>query len=99
MTDLKTALDALRRPRLLIRAARFGLVDYNRDRDLRRLIRSEKTPSPMAALGLLMDEEARIEESRQTDLAGYSPARHIDLLVAIMAEARLLPDRAGRGMA
>lgn len=93
MTDLKTALNALRRPRLLIRAARFGLTDYNRDRDLRRLIRSDKTPSPVTALGWLMEEEARIEESRKTEIAGYSPGRHIDVLVAIMAESRLLPER------
>ncbi len=30
-------LSRLRRPKLLIRAARFGLADYNRERDLRRV--------------------------------------------------------------
>ncbi len=38
MTDFHTVLANLRRPRLLIRAARFGLQDYRRDRDLRRLL-------------------------------------------------------------
>lgn len=93
MTDLKSALSALRRPRLLIRAARFGLAEYNRDRDLKRLIRRETMPTPSHALGWLIEEEARVEEVRRTQTAGYSPARHIELLVAIMAEARLLPER------
>ena len=93
MTDFKTALTALRRPRLLIRAARFGLSEYNRDRDLKRLIRSEALPSPSTALDVLIEEEARVEEIRRSETASYSPARHIELLVAIMAEARLLPDR------
>ena len=32
MTDIRALLSDLRRPRLLIRAARFGLGDYRRDR-------------------------------------------------------------------
>ncbi len=91
MTDMMTTLSALRRPRLLIRAARFGLTDYNRDRVLRRLTKSAATPTPSKALGWLIEEEARVEDNRLCDTAIYSPARHIELLVAIIAEARLLP--------
>lgn len=93
MTHLNTALSALRRPRLLIRAARFGLTEYNRDRDLRRLIRSDSVPSPVKALGWLLEEEARLDDTRRAQDAGYSPARHIEVLIALMAEARLLPAR------
>ena len=93
MTDLTQILHSLRRPRLLIRAARFGVVDYNRDRDLRRLMRAERTPSPAWAVGALLEEEGRMEAIRQTGDAGYSVARHIELLIALMAEARLLPGR------
>ena len=39
MTDFATMLSALRRPKILIRAARCGVVDYRRDRDLKRLLR------------------------------------------------------------
>ena len=38
MTDFRKVLADLRRPRLLIRAARFGLTDYRRERDLRRIV-------------------------------------------------------------
>lgn len=46
MNDVTTLLNALRRPRLLIRAARFGLNDYNRNRDLKRVMRTSTAPSP-----------------------------------------------------
>ena len=36
MTDFRTLLADLRRPALLLRAARLGLEDFQRDRDLRR---------------------------------------------------------------
>ena len=36
MIDPQEILQTLRRPRLLVRAARLGLADYNRDRSLRR---------------------------------------------------------------
>ncbi len=91
MKDLLGPLSSLRRPRLLIRAARFGLRDYNRERDLRRLVRTESIPAPRAAVSTLMVEEARLEETRRRGDAGYSPARHVELLVALIAEARLLP--------
>jgi len=91
MTELAATLATLRRPRLLIRAARFGLNDYDRGRDLRRLIRAEAPPAPERALDRLITAEAEIEEVRRARTAGYSVSRHIELLIAIMAEARLLP--------
>ena len=57
MSDISTLLANLRRPRLLIRAARHGLCDYRRDRDLRRLIDAPTPPSPESALAKLFDAE------------------------------------------
>lgn len=91
MTDAMTLLKTLRRPRLLIRAARFGIVDYNRDRDLKRLMKSARTPSPACAVDGLISEEARLEEIRKSGDASYSVGRHVEILIALMAEARLLP--------
>jgi len=90
MSDLSTLLANLRRPRLLIRAARHGITDYRRDRDLRRLIDVTTPPSPEAALAKLFDAEERTEETRRAGDAGYSLGRHVDLLIAMLAEARLL---------
>jgi len=91
MTDFPALLAELRRPRLLIRAARFGLAEYNRDRDLRRLMRVSEAPSPARALAGLIAEEARLDEIRRAGDAAYSVARHVDVLIALMGEARLLP--------
>jgi hypothetical protein len=88
MTDFRAVLANLRRPRLLMHAARFGLDDYRRDRDLRRLVACD--PSPEKTVPRLLDEEARLEETRLTGDAAYSVARHIDVLIALLAEARLL---------
>lgn len=95
MTDPLKLLAAIRRPCLLIRAAKFGLTDYRRDRDLKRLTQSVTLPSPGRAVGLLMSEENRLEETRQSGDATYSVSRHIDVLIALMAEARLMPQSNG----
>ncbi len=96
MSDVLSVLGALRRPRLLIRAARFGLCDYNRDRDLRRLTQADTLPTPARAIPALIETEAELEEIRRAGDASYSVARHVEVLIAIMAEARLLP-RQGLG--
>ncbi|HHS94594.1 MAG TPA: hypothetical protein ENK63_04575 [Rhodobacterales bacterium] len=90
MTDPATRLATLRRPKLLIRAARFGLEAYDRKRDLRRLLHGGVAPTPRAAVETLFEEEALLEEGRTGGQASYSPARHVDVLIALIAEARLL---------
>ena len=89
MTDFRALLADLRRPRLLIRAARCGVDDYRRDRDLRRLI--DGTMSPDRALPRLMHEEKQLEEIRLSGDAEYSVSRHIEVLIAVLGEIRLLP--------
>ena len=89
MTDFRSLLANLSRPRLLIRAARFGLGDYRRERDLRRLLAPHLNPE--RAMPHLLDVEAQLEQTRRSGDAAYSVARHIEVLIALMAEARLLP--------
>jgi Family of unknown function (DUF6477) len=88
LSDLRTLIDNLKRPRLLIRAARFGLSDYRRDRDLRRLI--EASVPPETALKRLLSVEDTMEQTRRAGDASYSIARHIEVLIALMAEARIV---------
>lgn len=78
----------LMRPRLLIRAARHGLQDYRRDRDLRRLLPKGEQPCT-DPLPRLIAAEAAAEVTRCNGDAAYSIARHIELLIALLAEARL----------
>lgn len=91
MTDFRTLLADLRRPRLLLRAARCGLDDYRRDRDLKRLLNGDCPSAPERTLPRLIDEEERLEATRRRGDATYSLSRHIDVLIALLAELRLLP--------
>lgn len=94
MTDLAAALTELRRPKILIRAARAGVTDYRRDRDLKRLVRDAKGAAPKQAMAPLLAEENRLEEIRAAGAATYNVQRHVAVLTAILAEARLLPEPA-----
>lgn len=88
MTDFRAILAQLSRPRLLVRAARLGMDDYRRERDLRRLT---DHAGPESAFPRLLEQEAHLEAKRTTGDASYSIARHVEVLIALMAEARLLP--------
>jgi hypothetical protein len=88
MSDLRILLANLRRPRLLMHAARFGLGEYRRERDLRRLVKG--TPTAEETLPRLIEAERHLEDTRLSGDASYSIARHIDVLIALLAEAQLL---------
>ncbi|MFN3642165.1 MAG: DUF6477 family protein [Gemmobacter sp.] len=81
-----TPLAALRRPRLLIRAARIGLGLYRREPALRRLF--GPVPPPADVVGSLLALEARHEAARRDGTGAYSVAAHLEALIALMAEAQ-----------
>ncbi len=89
MTDFVTLLNALRRPKILIRAARAGVVDYRRDRDLKRLLRQPRSAGTAQAVLSLLAEETRLEEDRARGDGAYNLQRHVAVLTAIIAEARI----------
>ena len=90
MQDVLSILNNLRRPRLLIRAARAGALEYSRKRHLQRLLGYGAMPRTGPALMRLIELERGLNEQRKNDDAGYSLPRHLDVLIAIMGEAQLL---------
>lgn len=94
MTDFASTLTQLRRPKILIRAARAGVVEYRRDRDLKRLVRDAKGAVPQEAMLPLLAEENRLETNRTMGGAAYNIQRHVAVLTAILAEARTMPTMA-----
>lgn len=90
MQDLLGKLDSLRRPGLLIQAARLGVTEYRRDVHLRRLLDSSRLPRSGEALFQLMEIEQDMNTQRTRRAAGYSVSRHVDLIIAMMGEARIL---------
>lgn len=92
MKDVLGLLNEMRRPRLLIRAARIGAEDYRRNPQLHRLLGDGALPRPGAALMKLIEIEATLDDFRRGDSAAYSVSRHVEVLTAMMGEARILRD-------
>lgn len=90
MQDLLSMLNTLRRPGLLIRAARLGAQDYSRTRHLQRLLGYGALPRHAPALMRLLEIEGTLNDQRCNADAGYSLPRHVDILIAMMGEAHLL---------
>ncbi|MEM8555812.1 MAG: DUF6477 family protein [Pseudomonadota bacterium] len=87
MTDLQTLLRTLDRPRLLVKAARHGKATYRRDKHLTRLLDTPFLPGHGQASMQLICIEQEFDAARRSRAADYSPARHINVLAALMAEA------------
>jgi hypothetical protein len=90
MQDLLTMLNALHRPRLMMRAARIGAQDYRRTIHLPRLLGYGVLPRHGAALLKLIEMEAVLDDQRTDGDASYSLIRHLDVLIAMVGEARVL---------
>ena len=93
MTDLFSMLSQLRRPRLLIQAARAGSEEYRRDPHLYRLLGHGRLPKSGEALIRLMDMEDALNQQRRDGAGSYSLVAHVDVLIAMMGEARLVRRR------
>lgn len=91
MTDTRALLGQLRRPRLLIRAARAGVGGYSRETHLTPLAPTADPGSdPVGVIERLKGMEAACEAARRGRAAGYSPGWHVQILVALLAEAERL---------
>lgn len=90
MQDVLTQLAALRRPRLLMRAARFAAEHYRRDTALAPLL-GEPVPTRHGdAVMRLLGLEAQMNAARCEDTGTYTAERHIEVLAALLGEARLI---------
>ena len=91
MSDLLQVFKALRRPKILVRAARIGVDLYRRDRDLKRVLKRSHLPKPGKGMAPLIALEQEMESTRKEGNTTYSIPRHVEVLVALMAEASFLP--------
>lgn len=89
MTDHDAPCPGPNRPKLLVRAARLGLEDYARERDLPRVLRRLDPGGSGATLARLHTGEARLEVLRRAGGATYSAALHVETMIALMVERRL----------
>ncbi len=78
----------LKRPKLLVNAAQLGLKDYRRTRHLPRILRGPIPSKSYSVLATLCDMENHLNSARRTRDATYSAARHVEVLIALIAEGR-----------
>ncbi|HEU0222500.1 MAG TPA: DUF6477 family protein [Paracoccaceae bacterium] len=91
MTDPRSLIAALRRPRLLVRAARAGKRAYVRELHLAPLApQADPRRDPVGAIARLKQVEEACESARRSRAADYSPGSHISVLAALLAEVELM---------
>ncbi len=90
MFNIIEILQTLKRPKILVRAARLGLAEYNRDRELRRITKTSQNTCQQAVFDRLLAHEIHLEHARCNGDASYSIQRHIQVLTAVLAEAKLI---------
>ncbi|MCP5085489.1 MAG: hypothetical protein GY952_01600 [Rhodobacteraceae bacterium] len=86
MTHYPKILSKLRRPKILLRAARYGVPVYNRETDLQRITRLNSTASDTALIDTLVQQESSFEQARKTRDTAYNVGKHIRILTALLAE-------------
>lgn len=77
MSDLTSTLATMRRPGLLLRAARMAALTGDAHR------RAQRRP-----VHTLLAEEDRLNAARLGGGLGYSPSRHVEVMSAILCAAR-----------
>lgn len=90
------------RPALMVRAARLGAKSYIRERDLPGAVAGLLSKPEKEILPALAHRERQLEDMRRQARPGYRPAQHLQVLAALIAEARnagVGPDEAERGAA
>ena len=90
MQDIQTMLSQLRRPGLLIRAARAALEGYRREVHLSELLGQTVLPRHAAAALRLFEQEADLDRRRREGCGTYSVVRHVAVLTALIGEAAQL---------
>ena len=89
MRDLMGMISALKRPGLLVRTAKIGADDYRRDVHLRRILKSGVPAKTGEAIVRILEIESEITEHRIANHAEYSVAEHVEVLIALLGEARI----------
>ena len=86
MRHIEHRLNTLKRPKLILEAARNGTARYDPKRHLPVLLGGSCHKSKTGQLDCLLDTEEIYNRLRKEKRAEYSPARHICYLIAILAE-------------
>jgi len=90
MQDILSRAAQLKRPRLLARAGRIGADDYRRETHLPSVLGTSRLPRSGAAVMKLLEMETTLNEQRLADASDYLLHEHIQVLIALIGETRIL---------
>ena len=90
MQDALTILHKLRRPKMLMRAAQIGVAEYKRVAHLLRLLGYGRMPKQSEVILKLIEIEIEknLKALRKAGESADNLLRHIDVMIAIVGEAR-----------
>ena len=88
MQDALTILHKLRRPKMLMRAAQIGVAEYKRVAHLPRLLGYGRMPKQSEVILKLIEIEKNLKALRKAGKSADNLLRHIDVMIAIVGEAR-----------
>ena len=88
MSQFETALNSLKRPQLLIDAARLGARRFRRKRHLRSISPNASGLDRSALLRDLIEKEHDQDWNRRSGSTDYNVQRHVLLLSALIFEAK-----------
>ncbi len=91
--QLEDVLYGMKRPKILLQAAKIGLKTYSRNRVLKHLFKAQKIPQPMQVIKQLMINEMTLEKARKSGSAAYDMKIHIQIMTALLQEICLLPKK------
>jgi len=83
-------LNAKRRPKILLSAVRQACKFYSRDRDLSKIIHTIGRIDSTRLSERLLDKEECLDQARRTGCASYNLSKHIQVLVALVEEIKLI---------
>ncbi|WP_289085664.1 DUF6477 family protein [uncultured Sulfitobacter sp.] len=90
MQDILARLRGILRPAILVQAGTIGARNYRRGPALRRILGKAPPPRSAVVLVQLIDIEADLNARRKKTDAGYNLVRHIEAMIALIAEAAIL---------
>lgn len=87
MREISNSLLHLKRPNILVRAARVALNNFQRDATLTRIFGYVPAGPSQDLISDLIEREGQINTQRKSGDVTYNIARHITVLTALISEA------------
>jgi len=86
MTHHTDLLAGMRRPQILLEAARIGGKSYRRDDILRRIFKTKRPGQQRALVLALIERESEFESLRHLGDGSYLAMKHVQIMTALLAE-------------